>query len=125
MFLLDEIAQARITGAIARGEFDDLPGAGKPLRLDDDSHVPQEFGAAYRVLKNAGLVPPEVELRREVSHVEDLLAAARDAAERGVAARRLTCLTVQLNLTRHDKVDMRLQEVLPEAPSALAPQILG
>lgn len=36
MRTLDAIAEERIREAQARGEFDDLPGAGAPLELGDD-----------------------------------------------------------------------------------------
>ncbi len=96
--------------AMERGEFDDLEGSGKPLQLDDDRHVPPELRAAYRLLKNAGFVPPEVELRREISRIEDLIAGTQDMAERTKAAQRLSYLTMQLNLARREKVDLRVQE---------------
>ncbi|HKF94819.1 MAG TPA: DnaJ family domain-containing protein, partial [Gammaproteobacteria bacterium] len=41
MFLIDQIVEARIAEAMERGEFDNLSGVGKPLQLDDDSHIPQ------------------------------------------------------------------------------------
>lgn len=59
--MLDFIAERKIAEAIANGDFDDLPGSGKPLELDDDSLVPEELRLAYRILKNAGFVPPEIE----------------------------------------------------------------
>jgi hypothetical protein len=58
--MFDLLAERRIAEAIARGELDGLPGAGRPLELDDDSLVPQELRAAHRILKNAGIAPPEV-----------------------------------------------------------------
>jgi hypothetical protein len=87
MFLIDQITETRISEAIERGEFDNLSGAGKPLQLDDDSHVPQVLRAAYRLLKNGGFVPPEIELRREIARAEDLLADAPDAREHGKVAK--------------------------------------
>ncbi|MDI5568641.1 DUF1992 domain-containing protein, partial [Salmonella enterica subsp. enterica serovar Kentucky] len=42
-----------IIEAQRKGEFDNLPGRGEPLILDDDSHVPAELRAGYRLLKNA------------------------------------------------------------------------
>ena len=57
MYAFDAIAERRILQAIARGELDGLPGAGKPLALDDDAMVPEETRVAYRILKNAGFVP--------------------------------------------------------------------
>src|SRR5438874_13315278 len=66
------LAERRIEEAIARGELDDLPGAGRPLELDDDRLVPEELRAAYRMLKNAGYVPPDVEDLREIGQLERL-----------------------------------------------------
>lgn len=48
----DEIIEERIRGAVLRGDFEDLPGEGKPLELDDDMLVPVELRVANRVLKN-------------------------------------------------------------------------
>ena len=56
------LAEHRIEEAIARGEFADLPGAGRPLELDDvDPLLPEELRLAYRILKNAGFSPAEVD----------------------------------------------------------------
>ena len=58
--MLDFLAEQRIAEAIAKGELDELPGEGRPLDLDDDALVPEELRLAYRILKNAGIAPPEV-----------------------------------------------------------------
>lgn len=58
MWLLDQWAERHIIEAQRKGEFDNLPGRGEPLILDDDSHVPAELRAGYRLLKNAGCLPP-------------------------------------------------------------------
>ncbi len=58
------LAERRIAEAIERGEFDDLPGVGRPLDLDDvDPLLPEELRMAYRILKNAGMSAgdPEIE----------------------------------------------------------------
>lgn len=73
MWLVDELAEQHIRTALEKGELSNLPGAGKPLQLDDDSHVPLELRAGYRLLKNAGFLPPELELRREAVEVNDLI----------------------------------------------------
>lgn len=73
MSLLDQLAENEILAAQRKGEFDDLPGAGQPLQLDDDSHVPAELRAAYRILKNSGFLPPELEMRREAIELHELL----------------------------------------------------
>ncbi len=58
--MFESLAERRIAQAIANGELDDLPGAGKPLDLDDDALVPEEWRMAHRILKNAGYAPEEV-----------------------------------------------------------------
>jgi len=59
---LERLAEERIRDAIQRGEFDNLPGRGKPLNLEDDRHIPDDLRLAYKVLKNADCLPPELEL---------------------------------------------------------------
>ena len=59
--MLDFLAERRIAEAQSRGELDNLPGAGRPLELDDDALVPEDLRLAYRILKNAGFVPPEID----------------------------------------------------------------
>ena len=58
--MLEFIAERRISEAIENGELDDLPGAGRPLELDDDALIPEDLRVANRILKNAGVAPPEV-----------------------------------------------------------------
>lgn len=55
MLVLEVLAEKKIAEAAERGELDDLPGAGRPLALDDDALVPEEMRMANRILKNAGL----------------------------------------------------------------------
>jgi hypothetical protein len=72
------LVDQRIAAAEAAGAFRDLPGAGKPLKLDDDATVPAEERAAFRLLKNAGFAPPWIELQKEIltewDNVKDWLA---------------------------------------------------
>lgn len=73
MWLIDEWAERHISEAQKRGDFDSLPGSGEPLNLDDDSHVPPELRAGYRLLKNAGCLPPELEQRKEAVTISNML----------------------------------------------------
>ncbi len=98
-FGLDALVERRIEAAIARGEFDNLPGAGKPLALDDDPLVPEELRVACRLLKNAGYVPPELAQVAEINHL--IGAVTRNGLadeERSGGGRRLRALLVQLEL---------------------------
>lgn|SRR5690554_5736030 len=96
MSLIDRLAEARIQEAVERGELSNLPGEGKPLELDDDSLVPPELRAGYRLLKNAGFLPPELEWRREVRDIEALLRCCSDVETGRRARLRLDLLRAQL-----------------------------
>lgn len=82
MTILDTIAERRIREAQERGEFNALPGAGKPLALENELLVPEELRAAYRLLRNAGFLPAELEPHREIRELETLLAAVEEEGER-------------------------------------------
>jgi hypothetical protein len=94
--ILDALAEARIEEAMREGAFDDLPGAGRPLQLDDDRLVPEELRAAYRILKNAGLAPPEVEALRERAELVALVARLDDEPQRRRALAKLALLGARL-----------------------------
>jgi hypothetical protein len=116
MWLLDRLAEQRIAQAIERGELDDLAGAGRPLQLDDDALVPEELRVAYRILKNAGFIPPEVQARREIGDISTLLSTLDDPEDRGRARRRLELLLRQVAHARGD--DMQLDAAYYEQVSA-------
>jgi len=80
--VLEKIAEARIRDAMARGDFDGLAGKGRPLRLEDLSMVPEDLRAGYIMLKNAGVLPEEIELRKEMVTLEALLEACEDPDQR-------------------------------------------
>lgn len=82
MSLIETIAEARIRDAMARGDFDDLPGKGKPLELEDLTGVPDDLRAGYLLLKNAGVLPEEMQLRKEMVTLEALVDACADPEER-------------------------------------------
>lgn len=73
MWFIDQLVEQHIRAAQEKGELSNLPGEGAPLQLDDDSGVPPELRSAYRLLKNAGFLPPELEMRREALELNDLL----------------------------------------------------
>jgi len=100
MKLLDALVEQRIAAAAARGEFDDLPGAGLPQDLDDDLLVPEEVRVANRILKNAGFVPPAVEQLRALRELEDELAGVSDRAEQRRLRARLLALDMALESLR-------------------------
>jgi hypothetical protein len=90
--LLDAIAESKIAAAIEAGELANLPGAGKPLDLDEDPLVPEHLRVAYRILKNAGFVPPELAERRERIELARLISTIDDDGARRRAAARLALI---------------------------------
>ena len=100
MICFQKIAERRIQEAMKDGAFDDLPGKGKPLPLESDSHVPEDLRMAYKILKNAGYVPPEISLRKEIAKTEDLLAGMDDTEARYRQLKKLNFLIMKLNMMR-------------------------
>lgn len=113
MTMIDHIAETRILEAQERGDFDDLPGAGQPLALEDEPLVSEELRVAYRILKNAGCLPPELETRREIHDVRQLLAAA-SGAERSRAVQRLQVLLMRLSFQRGTEVSLETEDAYRE-----------
>jgi hypothetical protein len=95
---LERLIESRIRKAQEEGAFDNLPGKGKPLQLDDDSLVPEDLKLAFKVLRNAGCLPIEMELRKEIYSLRQLLEAAIDPGEREGLERKLRLLALDLNV---------------------------
>jgi len=102
---LSSLVERRIEEAIARGEFDHLPGAGRALEPDIDPLVPEELRVACRVLRSAELLPAELHF---VSEINLLLTAMTIAgadldgstrSDRSASARRLRALLIQLEVS--------------------------
>lgn len=100
MEFFTKLAENRIREAMEAGEFDNLRGKGQPLNLKDDSHIPFELRMAYKILKNADCLPPELVLRQEVVNLQDLVASMPDEAEKLKQMRRLNFLMMKLNMMR-------------------------
>jgi hypothetical protein len=93
------IAEQRIKEAIARGELKGLPGEGQPLDLDDDKLVPHELRMAYRILKNSGYVPPEVQTLKDIAELErEILSSGGE--QRSQAMKKLRLLSMQAAASR-------------------------
>jgi hypothetical protein len=100
MFCFQKIIEQRIKEAQERGEFDDLPGRGEPLKIEDDSHIPEDLRLAYKVLRNADFLPPELELKKEIRQMEDMLEHIADEREKYRQIKRINYKIMQLNMMR-------------------------
>jgi hypothetical protein len=105
------IADERIREAMERGDFKNLPNSGKPLKLDQDSWIPEDLRMAYKVLKNAGCLPPELELRKEIVSLRELIDGMDDDADRLKKIRQLNLKLLKLNTMRNKPLYL---EGLPE-----------
>ncbi|MBS0883804.1 DUF1992 domain-containing protein [Pantoea sp. JGM49] len=97
MWLIDQLVEQQIRAAQEKGELSNLPGEGAPLQLEDESGVPPELRTAYRLLKNSGFLPPELEMRREAVQLNDLLQLLDpDEHQASELKKRLTLLEMKL-----------------------------
>jgi hypothetical protein len=117
MEFLFRIAENRILEAIDAGAFDNLRGKGKPLVLEDDSHIPPELRMVYKIMKMADCLPPELKMRQEIVRLQDLVASLPDEAEKLKQMRRLNFLIMKLGMSR--KMSPLLEEHELYAPKVL------
>jgi len=94
----EKIVEQRIKEAMEKGEFDNLPGKGRPIPLEDDSHVPEDLRLAYKVLKNADCLPPELLEKKEILQMEDMLTMIPDAKERYKLIKKINFKIMKLNM---------------------------
>ena len=92
----DSIVEQKIKEAMNAGKFQNIPGHGKPLKLSVDSHIPEELRTSYKILKNAGVVPKEIELNAEIRRVEDLISGMTDVADKFKAMKKLNFLKTKI-----------------------------
>jgi len=93
-----KIVEQRIREAMDRGEFENLPGKGKPIPLEDDSHVPEDLRLAYKLLKNADCLPPELLEKKEILQMEDMLTTIPDEKERYKLIKKINFKIMKLNV---------------------------
>jgi hypothetical protein len=97
MLLIDQWVEKHIKDAQEKGDFDNLPGNGQPISLDDDSAVPEDLRVAFRILKNAGYLPPALQDRREAVELDHLLRTLdNDDPQFAVSEKRLRVLQLRL-----------------------------
>jgi hypothetical protein len=82
MDLFHIVSEDRIKKAYKDGEFENLPGLGKPMQLEDLSGIPEDLRMAYKVLKNAGYTQDESQLRQEMMTIESLIKKCDDSSEK-------------------------------------------
>ncbi len=82
MSIIARMAEEKIKRAINNGELDNLTGKGKPLYLEKNSAIPEELRTSYKILKNAGVLPEELEVKKEIVTLQNLLDCCYDDKEK-------------------------------------------
>ncbi|MCI1858503.1 MAG: DUF1992 domain-containing protein [Sporolactobacillus sp.] len=97
MGFIESLAEEKIQQALRDGAFDNLPGKGRPLEMEQLSSVPADLRIGYKVLKNAGYLPQELQLHKEIVTLGDLLRCCTDDGERKQLTRRLNEKKLRFN----------------------------
>jgi hypothetical protein len=113
----NKIVEERIRKAQKKGEFKNLEGSGKPLNLPEDQMVAEELRLAYKILKNADCLPPEIELKKEIQQTEELLSGMGETAEKFRTMKKLNYLIMKLNTLRNASIEF-------EAPQKYSDKIV-
>ena len=106
----DKIIEERIRRAQQKGEFENLEGSGKPLIFENDAHVAEELRLAYKILKNADCLPPEVELKKEIKRTEDILYGMQNTADKYRTLKKLNFLILKLNTLGNKRIDLDMPQ---------------
>ena len=105
-----KLVEERIRKAQQKGDFNNLAGSGKPIELDDDSHVSEDLRLAHKIMKNANCLPPEIELKKEIERTEDLLDGMQDIAQKYRTLKKLNFLIMKLNSISNKSIDFELPQ---------------
>ena len=98
MFAFQKIIEKRIQDAQNNGDFDSLPGKGKPIDLEDDRNIPEDLRLTYKILRNADCLPPELQLKKEIRVMEDMLDDIPDEKEKFRHIKKINYKIMQLNM---------------------------
>ncbi len=111
MYAFHLIAEKRIKKAMQEGQFENLPGKGKPLVFEDDSMIPEDLRMAYKILKNAGFIPPELQTEKEIKQAIDLLENLDDEKKRYRQVTKLNVLITKMNMMRKRPINLEVNQV--------------
>lgn len=107
---LARIAERRISQAIEEGSLSFAKWKNKPLPEDADPQVPDDLKMAYKILKNAGYLPPEIETKKEIQRLEELIAATEDEHVRLRQMKKLNVLLIKVDNLRGGTTNFAAQE---------------
>ncbi|NOY69333.1 MAG: DUF1992 domain-containing protein [Deltaproteobacteria bacterium] len=106
----EKIVEQRILAAQRDGEFENLEGAGEPLNHDMFTRVHEDLRLAYKILKNADCLPPEIELKKEIRQTETLLSGINDVCARYKTLKKLNFLIMKLNTISKSSIQFEVPQ---------------
>lgn len=110
MYFIATIAEARIKEAERKGEFENLSCMGRPIEYEDDSMIPPDLRMAYKALKNAGYLPPEMQLKKDIHSALDLLEHMEDEKERYTQMQKVDLLFARIKNMRGRKISIDAED---------------
>ncbi len=113
------VAEDKIKTALKNGDFDDLPGKGKRQNLEDLSMIPEDLRIAYKVLKNSGYLPEEVDLKNELLSLEKLLEYCEDDREKERLKQRISEKQLRYNKLYQERRFRLTKEYQPKVQKKL------
>jgi hypothetical protein len=106
----DKIVEELIKKAQERGEFEDLPGKGKPIDLSAYFETPEDVRVAQSVLKNAGFASLEVDLLKEIAELKRILASTKDDGKKQDIRRQIEQKQIEFSLIMERQRRQRRQK---------------
>lgn len=79
--IFNSLAEARIREAIEKGQLKNLPGEGKPVHIPDMPFVPDDEKMAMIIMKNSGLIPDEMAIKKEMEDLKNKISETNDEKE--------------------------------------------
>ena len=104
------IAEQKILKAMEERDLNSPRWKNKALPLEDDHLVPEDLKIAYKILKNSGYLPPEIEERKEIRRIEDLIASTEDEHERLKQMKKLNVLLMKVEEKRAFRSNIASQD---------------
>ena len=98
MNVLADLAEQAILKAQRRGEFENLKGQGQPLDLESDPFMPEHLRMVYKMLKNAGYVPEEIQAQREIRSLIECLEQETDESRKMRQIQKVNLLLLKAKL---------------------------
>ena len=106
----DKLIEEKIKQAQERGEFDNLPGKGKPVDLTAYFETPEDVRLAQSVLKNAGIKSREVELLNEIAGLKEVLASLQNEKKKPEIQKRIQEKQIEFSVMMESQKRQRKQK---------------